>query len=84
MVRQQTGAGCRRIIWARPVAGGREVGVEGPDPGVDVAHERQIPPQDRSYDRNVDLVHVTSVLLSLPYPPKPQSRERVSCQFHGL
>jgi hypothetical protein len=45
------------------VAGGGEAGVEDPDPGVDVVHERQIPPQDRSYDRNVDLVHVTSDFL---------------------
>src|SRR5215831_10947718 len=57
-VRQLTGAGRRRTARSRPAAGGREVGVEDPNPGVDVVHERQIPPQDRSYDRNVDLVHI--------------------------
>jgi hypothetical protein len=44
-----------------PSARRGEVGVDHLDADVNVAHERQIRPQDRGYDRNVDLIHATSV-----------------------
>ena len=56
---RQIGDGGRRIARSRLVARGGEVGVKDPDSRVNVGHERQIPPQHRSYDRNVDRTHVT-------------------------